>query len=297
VTQQLVNGLQLGAIYSLFAVGFTIIFGVHRILNLAQGSLLTAAGLVAYVAAQNLHTGFVITIVIAAAAGACISTLIDLLAFKPLRAVGAPEEATLVVSIGASLIIETIAQRLTSTQPESYPSAASLGWRIHLGGVLVTGLQVVTVVLCLVLSAATLYYIRFTQTGRTIRAVSCDPRTASLMGIRPQSVYLKTFALCGVITGVAAVLVGQYVSSLSYNTGDSYLLIGITAIVVGGMGSIPGAVVAGFAIGLIEAFTLQYISSTWSLAAPFILLFGMLLFRPQGLFGSFDPRSAIGRNA
>jgi len=297
VIQQLVNGLQLGAIYSLFAVAFTIIFGVHRILNLAQGSLLTAAGLVAYVAAQNLHTDFVVTIMIAAAAGACVSVLVDLLAFKPLRAVRAPEEATMVVSIGASLIIETIAQRLTSTQPESYPNAASLGWRIHLGSVPVTGLQIVTILLCLVLSAATFYYIRFTRAGRTIRAVSCDPKTATLMGIWPQGVYLKTFTLCGAITGVAAVLVGLYISSLSYNTGDSYLLIGITAIVVGGMGSIPGAVVAGFAIGLIEAFTLQYVSSTWSLAAPFILLFGMLLFRPQGVFGTFDPRSAIGRNA
>lgn len=295
--QQLINGLQLGAIYSLFAVGFTIIFGVHRILNLAQGSLLTAAGLLAYVGAQHLHTGFVVTLLAAAIAGACVSVLVDLAAFRPLRALGAPEEATMVASIGASLIMVTIAQRLTNTQPESYPGAVQLTGRIHFGSVLVTELQIVTVVLCLALSAATMYFIRFTRTGRSIRAVSADPKTATLMGIRPQSIYLKTFALCGAITGIAAVLVGLYIGSLSYDTGDSYLLIGITAIVVGGMGSIPGAVVAGFAIGLIEAFTLQYVSSTWSLAAPFILLFGMLLFRPQGIFGAFDPRSAIGRNA
>lgn len=295
--QQLVNGLQLGAIYSLFAVGFTIIFGVHRILNLAQGSLLTAAGLLAYVGAQHLHTGFILTLLIAAAAGACVSILIDLVAFKPLRAVGAPEEATLVASIGASLIIVTIAQRLTATQPRRFPAAVFLTGRIHLGDAVVTEVQIVTVALCLAFAAATAYYMRYTRAGRTIRAVSVDPKTAMLMGIRPQSVYFKTFALCGAVTGIAAVLVGIYIGSLSYSTGDSYLLIGITAIVVGGMGSIPGALVAGFVIGLIQAFTVQYVSSTWSLAAPFILLFGMLLFRPQGIFGTFDPRSAIGRNA
>lgn len=296
MAQLIVVGIQVGAIYVLFSVGFTIIFGVHRILNMAQGSILAAAGLLAYVVAAHFKTDFLVTLIIGAVIGLLVTVTLDFVAFRPLRATGAPEESALIASIGASLVIVALAQVLTNTDPREFPARVSLNGTFHLDGITITELQIVTILMSLALAGLTTYYIRGTRSGRVIRAVSLAPRTAALMGIRTQYVYMKTFAISGALTGIAAVMVGLYLGSLNYDTGTSYLLIGVSAIVIGGMGSIPGAVIASFSIGLIEVLTLHYISSTWSLTMPFILLFIMLLIRPQGIFGSYDPRSAIGRN-
>jgi len=294
--QQLVNGIDLGAIYALFAVGFTLIFGVFGILNLAQGSVLGMGTLAGYLVSTQFHANFLVTVIVGCLAGAIISVIIDVVAFRPLRrAKDAPQDATLVTSIGAALILNSILQQATNTEVKRFPKALFPSWSTDVGGVRISLLDITTLVTAVTLTVALVVYLRHTKSGRQIRAVSADPDTSRLLGIRPQPIYVKTFAMCGAFAGVAGVLIGVTYSGFSYSIGETYLLIGVAAIIVGGMGSVTGALVGGLGIGIVQVMTVQYVSSNWSFAGPFVLLFLVIVIRPTGLFGRFDVHARVGR--
>lgn len=293
--QQLVNGIDLGAIYALFAVGFSLIFGVYGIFNLAQGAILAVGMYAGWVFAGQLHLGFVVSLLAGLAFGAIASVIVDQVAFRPLRARGAPQDAAMVTSVGASFIIESALQHATNTEVKAFPGNLFPGTTFHLGRVSFSLLDVVVVLAAIVLTGALSLALRYSRFGRRIRAVSADPATARLLGIRPGPIYIIVFALCGAFAGLAGLFLGVTYGSFTYNVGDTYLLLGIASIVVGGLGSVVGAFVGGLGMGIIQVMTVQYVSSNWSFAGPFIVLFIVMVVRPTGLFGRFNPTGRVAR--
>jgi branched-chain amino acid transport system permease protein len=293
--QQLVNGIDVGAIYALFAVGFSLIFGVYGIFNLAQGAILAVGMYAGYVFSGQLHLGFVVSLLAGMVFGAVVSVVVDQVAFRPLRARGAPQDAAMVTSVGASFIIESALQHATNTEVKAFPTNLFPATTFHLGKVSFTLLDIVVVLVAIVLTTALSLSLRYTSSGRRIRAVSADPATARLLGIKPGPIYVIVFALCGAFAGIAGLLLGVTYGTFTYNVGDTYLLLGIAAIVVGGLGSVSGALVGGLGIGIIQVMTVQYISSNWSFAGPFIVLFLVMVVRPTGLFGRFNPTGRVAR--
>jgi branched-chain amino acid transport system permease protein len=293
--QQLINGIDLGAIYALFAVGFSLIFGVYGIFSLAQGSILAFGMYFGYLAASPLHLGFILSLLAALIFGGILSVVVDQVAFRPLRARGAPQDAAIVTSVGASFIIESALQHVTDTEVKAFPVNLFPGTAWTLGKVSFSLLDIVVVLAAIVLTGALSLALRYTRFGRRIRAVSADPATARLLGIRPGPIYIIVFLLCGAFAGVSGLFLGVTYGTFTYNVGDNYLLIGIAAIVVGGLGSIPGAFVGGLGMGIIQVLTVQYVSSNWSFAGPFIILFLVMIVRPAGLFGKFNPTGRVAR--
>jgi branched-chain amino acid transport system permease protein len=286
IAQQLLNALVVGSVYALFALGFTLIFGVHHILNLAHGAVFMWGAFVGLYAVTGLHLPFPLALLCASIVAGLLSVALDWLAFRPLRRRGAPEFSAIVTSIGAGLILMNIAQRVSETRVLRYPFGTFPIEVYSVFGLRVTLLQVVIVASVACIVAALFAYMFYTSFGRQIRAVAVNERTAALLGVNPQSVYFQTFFISGALAGAAGVLIGIAFNSVHFLMGEPYMLRAFVVIVLGGLGSIGGAVIAGLLLGLIQTFTIAYISTDLSDAVIFSLLFLILLVRPTGFFGT-----------
>lgn len=284
--QTLVNGLVAGGTYALFAVGFTLIFGVHKVLNLAHGYVFTWGAIAGLVLVRDLGAPWALALVAGLLAGGALSVAVDFIAFRPLQRRGAPEASTLISSIGIGMVLQSLAQRATNTEVLRFPSDAVPRTTWQLGGVNVSALQVVILLVSVVFTLLLVHYLRSSMGGKQAKAVAEDESTARLMGINPNLVHVRTFFIAGAFAGIAGVLIGTAFNNVSFVMGEPYLLIAMAAITLGGMGSIAGAFVGGMAIGLARTFTVSYISDSLSEALPFILLFLVLVLRPQGLLGT-----------
>jgi branched-chain amino acid transport system permease protein len=285
--QQILNGTVSGAVYALFALGFTLIFGVQKLLNLAHGAIFMAGAFIAYYATIN-GLPFWFAVVLAVIATGLVSIVTDFVAFRQLRKQGHAEFAAIVTSLGVDLILMNIAQQVSRTQVLSFPFGTfpvefyrGFGMRISL-------LQIVILVLVVVLVAALYWYIHRTSFGRQIRAVSSNETTSALLGVSAQSVYLQTFFIAGALAGLAGVLIGLQFNSIHFMMGEPFLLQAFVVVVIGGLGSLMGAVLAALFIGIVQSLTIAYLSSELSIAIIFTLLFVTLLFFPNGFFGKAD---------
>ncbi len=293
LAQQLVNGLVVGSVYALFALGFTLVFGVHHVLNLAHGSVCTWGafiGLLA-VAPGNVIAGAPAALLplpaaflVAMIGGGLLGVLLDIVAFRPLRKRHATEFAALVSSIGASLILISLAQQLSQTRILRFPFGTFPIEVFRVLGLRITSLQLTMLGCVAALFAALLFYLYRTSFGRQVRAVAVNERAATLLGVNPAAVYLQIFFISGALAGAAGVLIGLAFNSVNFLMGEPYLMRAFVVVVLGGLGSITGAVVAGLLLGLIQVLTTVYVSSGLSDAIIFSLLFVMLLIRPTGLF-------------
>ena len=289
--QQLLNGLFLGSIYALFAVGYTLVFGVLDILNLAHQAvfMLAAFGALALVeGGLPLWAG-----ICAATLGAgLLGLLLERLAFRPLRGRADSNISGLISSLAAATIFEAIAAQLFGPDISRFPFGTVSERTLSLGGVTVAVLQLQIAATAVVLMAALTLLLARTPLGRKIRAVAESPRAARTLGIDVDRIIATSFFLSSALGGAAGVLFGLAFNSISPDVGRSIELKGLAVIIVGGMGSVPGAVVAGLLMGLLEVFTVSWIGSSYRDAIFFAALFLVLLARPRGLFGRAAAREA-----
>lgn len=295
LAQQLLNGLVSGSVYALFALGLTLIFGVHHILNLAHGAVFMWGAFVGLYCVTVLDLPFPLVILIAAIAAGVLSIVIDFVAFRPLRRRGASEFAAIITSIGAGMILTNLAQRASDTQVWRYPFGTFPIYLFEVAGLRITLLQIVIVASVAIILIALIFYLFGTPFGQRIRAVAIDERMAGLLGVNSDAVYLQTFFISGALAGVAGVMIGIAFNSVHFLMGEPYMLRAFVIIVLGGLGSIGGAVIAGLALGVTHTLTVAYISADLSDAIIFSILFLALLVKPSGLFGNLRLEKRVTR--
>lgn len=289
--QQIVNGLSLGAIYAVFAIGCTLIFGVLNIVNLAQGAFFMIGAYLGLEAAQ-LGLPLPLALLVALVGGGLLAVSSELLVFRTLRIRGGHRWMGLVASLALARLLVGLAQEIFGTAVRGYPSNLITGQMWEIGGVRVQFLQIVVIITAIVLMGALAYTLQRTSVGRAIRTVAFSEDVASIVGVQIGRTIVITFFIAGALAGAAGVLLGMLFNVVSPFIGDNMLVKGLTVIILGGLGNIPGAVAGGLLLGLIEVFSVAYISSAFRDAIGFGLIFAILLVRPTGLFSGFEERRA-----
>lgn len=284
--QQLVNGISSGSIYALFALGFTLVFGVLDRLNLAHAAVYTAGAYIGIelVGDADLQIWLVIPLVFIA--GGILGVVIDRVAFAPLKHRPDAHFGGMIASIAVGAMFVALLQQRYGPETRRFPPGTFPSNRYEIGGVGITLLQIVIVAVSLGLTVGLGLLVRRTGLGRAMRAVAENPNAARILGIHTDVVTATTFALSSGLGAVAGVLFALNVSSAQLGMGTNIELKGLAVIIVGGMGSITGALVGGMVVGLAEVLTITYVGSTWRDVVTFGLLVAILLFRPQGLFGT-----------
>jgi branched-chain amino acid transport system permease protein len=293
--QELVNGVTTGALYSLVALGFSMVYGVLKLLNFAHGDLYMVGAYIGFFViqwfggAQHLTIAvpllLVIMFVLAAGLVGGLGVAIERFAYRPLR--DAPRIAPLITAIGVSFFLESSALLLFGAQYRVYNTAdfISLSSGIQIGSVTIDSVQILVLVLGVVLMAGLQLLVNRTRLGRQMRAVAADREAAEMLGINVNFVITATFFLGSALAGIAGVMGGLLFNTVTATIGFIAGLKAFTAAVVGGIGSIPGAMLGGLVIGLAESFVTGYISSTYSNLIVFGLLIVVMLVRPSGLLG------------
>ncbi|MDR3470013.1 MAG: branched-chain amino acid ABC transporter permease [Xanthobacteraceae bacterium] len=289
--QQVVNGISLGSTYAVFAMGCTLIFGVLNIVNMAQGALFMGG---AYLGLEAARLGLPapLALVVALLGGGVLGVLSDLIVFRTLRARGGHRWMGLVASLALARVMVGLAQEIFGTQVQRYPPSAFLSIAWEIGGVRIQLLQVVIVVVSVVLMALLAITLQRSSTGRAIRTVAFSEDVARIVGVPVGRTIMATFFLAGALAGAAGMLLGNLFNVVSPFMGDQMLVKGLTVIILGGLGNVPGAVAGGFLLGLIEVFSVAYVSSSFRDAIGFGLIFLILLVKPTGLFSRVEDRRA-----
>jgi len=293
--QELVNGVTTGALYSLIALGFSMVYGVLKLLNFAHGDLYMVGAYIGFFViqwfggAQHLSIAvpllLVIMFVLAAGLVGGLGVAIERFAYRPLR--DAPRIAPLITAIGVSFFLESAALLLFGAQYRVYNTAdfISLSSGIQIGSVTIDSVQILVLVLGVVLMAGLQLLVNRTRLGRQMRAVAADREAAEMLGINVNFVITATFFLGSALAGVAGIMGGLLFNQVTSTIGFIAGLKAFTAAVVGGIGSIPGAMLGGLVIGVAESFVTGYISSTYSNLIVFGILIVVMLIRPSGLLG------------
>lgn len=280
--QQLVNGISLGSIYALIALGYTMVYGIIRLINFAHGDIYMLGAYVAFFATTVLKLSFFPALILAMAGAALAGVTIERFAYRPLRQ--APKIAVLITAIGVSLFLEYGGMLAVTPQPRTFPTLLPTGI-YNIGGVVINSYQIIILAVSIFLMVVLTYIVQRTKIGKAMRAVSFDTDTARLMGIDVDRVISFTFAIGSALAAAAGVLVGIYYNSIDPLMGIMPGLKAFVAAVLGGIGIIPGAMLGGVIMGVIEAMVSGFISSTFRDAAAFGILILILLFRPSGLLG------------
>ena len=285
LTQQLFNGLVVGSVYAVFALGFTLLFGVTHILNMAFGSVFMWGAFAGLYVVKAFDVPFPVALLAGMLGGGLVSLLLDFVAFRPLRKRQAADFAAIVSSIGANLILLTLAQKVSNTQIMRFPFDTFpivvfevLGLRMQLLQLTIMGTGILMV-------AGLVYTIYRTGFGRRMRSVAFSEGTSKLLGINSGLVSGQVFFVSGALAGLAGVLIGVAYNSVNYVMGEPFLMRAFVVIILGGLGSIPGALIAGLVIGVVQTMSYAYISSAAADAITFAVLFVIILIRPTGLFG------------
>ncbi len=289
--QYTLNGLLLGGVYALFAVGLSLSLGVLRVMNTAHGATLAFSAIVAVKLASEVSLSFPIFVLVAAGAGAGIGILLELLAFRPLRFAAAGEVGgniempSFVASFAALFMLQAVAQNWTGSQLVNVPIGVFSDKLIFIGDFYVRKVLLVTFVLAVVLLGITWLIVNRTQVGRAVRAIAMDDEAAGMIGVNSNILKLGTMAISSGLAGIAGALLAISFGAVDYQTGGAQLLRGFCVIILGGVGSIAGALVGGLLLGIAEGLTIYWFGSSWQPAAAFVLLIVFLLVRPQGIFG------------
>jgi branched-chain amino acid transport system permease protein len=286
--QQLVNGLSLGSIYALIALGYTMVYGVMRLINFAHGDVYMVGAYAGYYISRRLQgeepslLSAILVMLGAMLVCAVLGVAIERFAYRPLRRAG--RLALLITAIGVSLFLENAAQLVFGPDPKFFPSLAPRA-DIMIGGVRLTSEQITVIVVSFLLMILLRVFILKTRTGKAMRAVSYNLDAARLMGISTDRIIATTFALGSALAAAAGVLIGMQIPKIDPLMGILYGLKAFVAAVLGGIGNVPGAVLGGLLIGTSEVMVVGYLSSTFRDAIAFGILILVLLLRPQGILG------------
>ena len=280
----LINGISLGSVYAIIALGYTMVYGIAKMLNYAHGDVIMVGAYVAFCAMQYLGLPPIAAVLGAMVVCTILGISIERLAYKPLRA--APKLAVLITAIGMSYLLQNLAQLIWSSNPKSFNSAINIGsLRLFDGQLLISGETIVTVLCCVVIMVGLTLFTSRTKMGKAMRAVSEDKGAAQLMGINVNLTISVTFAIGSALAAIAGVLLCSSYPVLQPTTGSMPGIKAFTAAVFGGIGSIPGAMIGGILLGVIEIFGKAYISTELGDAIVFLILIIMLLVKPTGLMG------------
>ncbi len=280
--QQLVNGLSLGSIYALIALGYTMVYGIIGLINFAHGDIYMIGAFVGYAAITYGHLGFFPALILSMLACGVLGMAIEKIAYKPLR--NATRIAALITAIGVSLFLEYTTMFFTGAQVRSYPPVLT-DKVFHLGDVIISLQQIYIILIAVILMIILQFIVHKTKVGKAMRAVSIDNDAAQLMGINVDRTISYTFLIGSALAGAAGVLVGIYYNSIDPLMGILPGLKAFVAAVFGGIGIIPGAMLGGVAIGLTETLVSGYFSSMVKDAAVFAILILILIIKPSGLLG------------
>jgi branched-chain amino acid transport system permease protein len=291
--QQAVNAIALGAVYAVFAVGYTLIFGVLKVLNLAHAAIyMVGAFLTLYFLNAGLHLSIALLVAMALSGG--LGALLYLLVFKPIgkRKVSLQDKELLmlIVSLAASSIIISVVQMIVGVDVMRFPPDTFVERMIQVGSLSISVLQMTILAVSIVLMLLLRFFTLFTQTGRAMRAVAENDRTAGLLGINVERIVMLTFFVSSALGAASGVLISLQTNSLWVHMGGIVELKALSIIILGGLGSISGAFLAAILIGFIDVFSTAYISSLWKDAIIFGLLFATLIVRPTGLLGTTQNR-------
>lgn len=299
--QQLINALSLGSVYALFALGFTLVFGVLGVINLSHGAIFMLGSQVALLLVTRLEWPLWAALPAAAGASGAAGLLIDVLVLRPLRAREAPHLMPMIATIGVTILLTSLMQGFFGVEVQRFPFGTvpddSLDFRMpwQAAGaepLHVTLLQVLIVLISFALMAVLLLVMRRTQTGRALRAIAESPKAAYLLGIDVEGLFRLTSFVAAALGGIAGVLIGLSFNAITPFMGQPMLHKGIAVIILGGMGDIRGALIGGLFLGCAEVMSVAYLSSDYRDAVSFGLLFLILLVRPSGLFGRVLERKA-----
>ena len=292
LAQQLVNGVLLGATYALFALGFTLMFGVLRVINLTYGFYFSAGALVALWLVRAVGWPIWAALPASAAASGLLAVALDWLLLSRLRRIQAPELSSLMVTLGGVLALYSALTAWLGPDIRRLPPGAISGEAFVLGDVRVTAAQLLILGATALLVGALLLLMRGTRLGLAIRAMAEKPDAAQLMGINTgQAAALVSF-ISGALAGAGGVLIGLNFNAIHPYMGEQMMLRGFVVIIVGGLGDIRGALLAGLALGVIEVLTAGFVSSSLKEAVAFLILVVVLWTRPAGLFGQAVVRRA-----
>lgn len=280
--QQMINGLSVGSIYALIALGYTMVYGIIKLINFAHGELMMAGAYFAFLIAISTGLPFPAVVLLSMILAAVMGIGIERIAYKPLRK--APRISALITAIGVSLFLQNLAQVIFKADPKIMPELIEKR-PISIGPIQIGTVTLATLALSVVFMILLEIFIKKTKPGKAMRAVSEDKDAAVLMGINVNKTISLTFAIGSALGALAGVLYGITYTQVYPTMGIMPGLKAFVAAVLGGIGLIPGAVFGGFTIGMVETFTRAYISSQWSDAIVFGLLIVVLLFKPTGILG------------
>lgn len=293
LAQQVLNGLTIGSMYALIALGYTMVYGILQLINFAHGEVFMVgsfAGLGTLLLVERFAPGLglvpalVLALVAAMAAAAALGVFIERVAYRPLR--HSPRLSLLITALGLSIILQNLVMLLVGTEDRAYPDrfTEALQEGFDIGAVHVAWQQLLTLGVALAFMAGLTWMVQRTRLGKAMRATAQDPVTAGLMGIEADRIVALTFAMGSALAAVGGVLFGLNYS-INFFIGTQAGLKAFIAAVLGGIGSLPGAVVGGLLLGLIEALGAGYVSGTWKDVFAFVILAVVLVFRPAGLLG------------
>lgn len=286
--QQVINGLTLGSVYALIALGYTMVYGIIKLLNFAHGDIFMVGSFISYYLiltySMNIFVAFVLTMVLTAILG----VITDQVAYKPLRK--APRISALITAIGVSYLLRNGMIVLVGAETRAYLRVfeevpAFLNYTFQIGNINLKSMQIILLVTTIVLMVLLQFVVQKTKMGKAMRAVSVDAEAAQLMGINTNTVIAFTFALGSALAGASGMLVGVYYNSISPMIGVGYGNKAFVAAVIGGIGLIPGAVLGGYLLGMTEVMITAYGNSMIRDAVVYIILIIILLLRPAGLLG------------
>lgn len=280
----LFNGISLGSVYAIIALGYTMVYGIAKMLNFAHGDIIMVGGFISLIAATSFGLSPIPVIIIAMIGCTILGVLIERIAYRPLRGAASPL-AVLITAIGVSFLLQNLALLIFGAGARVYPNQVSLPPLRLADGLIISGVTIVTIISCLVIMITLTLFVNKTKAGQAMKAVSEDKGAAQLMGINVNKTIMLTFAIGSGLAAVAGVLLCSAYPTLNPYTGAMPGIKAFVAAVFGGIGSIPGALIGGILLGVIEILSRAYISSQLADAIVFAVLIIVLLVKPTGLLG------------
>lgn len=285
LAQQIVNGLIIGSIYSLVALGYTMVYGILRIVNFAHGDVMMFGSFLGLLFMHTFELNFIVAFTLAAACTALLGVTIERLAYRPLRK--SERTATLISALGVSIILSNTAQKIWGSGTHNFGVPFEIK-SYTLMDVTISNLQIIILATSIILMVALYFFVNKTQLGVAMRATAISQQNASLMGININWVVSITFAIGSVLAALAGILVSMYYDAVYPTMGYMFGLKAFTAAVLGGIGSIPGAMIGGLLLGVVESLGGTYISTQYQDIIAFVILILVLVLRPTGILGKKD---------
>jgi branched-chain amino acid transport system permease protein len=292
--QDLINAVALGSIYLLFALGMSLAWGTIGILNFAHGAIFMFSAFTGYLVVREVRLPMIVVVLIGVVVGAVMSVAVQILAFQPIqrraRDHRTAEMQILIAGIGVGAVILAIAQEITKSNPFGFSASSFRASVYTLGTARVSTTQIAIIVAGLALGFGMAYWLRGSRSGLALRSIGVDAETASVMGVNRRRLGLLTMAIAGGLAGLAGVLLTFNLGAITPESGDTLLLKAFAAIILGGVGSMTGAIIGSYILAFSESIILTQTSGLWVDAVSFGLIFIVLLLRPQGILGRREVR-------